>query len=92
MDTCRQVQHAGTQTGSALTAGRARLPRSGRLAQPACRIIILALILGSAGAEAAVTSAAGGDGRPGGYQPAASVHVSASAGGSGHTIGSPWMY
>ena len=68
--------------------------RTGPLVQAVRGILILALALGSLGADAAASSEYGGIGHANAHQPAGNIRLAASAHpiSSGYVIPGPWMY
>jgi hypothetical protein len=84
--TLHVAKHARTDPASALTGAL----RTDPLARAARGIIITAVVLGSLGTEAAVSSAYGTVGHASGHQSAGNVSLAASVRAPARS--SPWMY
>lgn len=84
--TLHVAKHARTAPATALTGAL----RTDPLARAARGIIITAVVLGSLGTEAAVSSAYGTVGHTSGHQSAGNVSLAASVRSAARS--SPWMY
>ena len=103
MKTHRWIPHVLTQERTVLAATLTGAQRTDPLGQTARRILILALVLGSLGADAAAWSGYASTAQANTHQPAGSISLAAKTSlkitstgiststGSG-TISNPWMY
>jgi hypothetical protein len=97
MKTHRWIPHVVTQTPTVQVGALTGAQRTDPLVQAARRILILALVLGSLGADAAALSGYASADHANTHQPAGNISLAASTSpirtstGPG-SISSPWMY
>ena len=94
MKTHRWIPHVVTQARTVPVETLTGSQRSDPLVQAARRILILALVLGSLGAEAGALSGYASVGRASADQSAGNIRLAASVSpvSTGHITDSPWMY
>ncbi len=94
MKTHRRILHVVVPARTVPVEGLTGALEADPLVRAARGILILAVILGSLGADAMVSSGYGSASHASAHQQAASVRLAASAHpiGSGHSANSPWMY
>ena len=98
MKTHRWIPHVVTQERTVLADTLAGAQRTEPLAQTASRILILALVLGSLGADAAALSGYRSAAQANAYRPAVNVSLAAHSSpiststGVGNISNGPWMY
>lgn len=88
------MPHAVPQARTVPVEGRTESPRPDPLGRTARGILILALVLGSLGAEAIALSSYHNSNHTGALQPVGSIHVGENAHlvKNNHFINRPWMY
>jgi hypothetical protein len=99
MKTHRWIPHVVTQAPTVQVGGLTGAPRTDPLVQASRRILILALVLGSLGADAAALSGYTSAAQANGHQSAGNIRLAATISpsiiststGSG-TVSHPWMY
>ena len=92
MKTHRWIPHVITQERTVPVEGLTGTQRTDPKVQAASRILILALVLGSFGADAAALSGYASTGHANAYHPAGLAASGAPIStGTGHNIYSPWM-
>ena len=89
MTTHRRILHDVIPARTIPVEGLPGALRTDPLARAARGILILSLVLGSLGADAAASSAHGSADHASTRQPAGNIRLTAS---SGHIAGKPWMY
>ena len=94
MKTHRRILHVAIPARTVPVEGSTGSAEADPLVRAARGILILAVILGSLGTDAMVSSGYGSAGHASAHQQAATVRLAASAHpiGSGHSAMSPWMY
>jgi hypothetical protein len=90
MKTHRWIPHVLTQASAVPVESLTGAQRTDPLVQAASRILILALVLGSLGADAVALSDHAHAGQA--HQSAANITASASLSSTSHITDSPWMY
>ncbi len=90
----RWILHVVTQAQTVPAEVTPGAPRNDPLVRTARGMLILALLLGSLGADAAASSAVGSVGHANGHQPAGTISLAASASAisSVRISNMPWMY
>jgi len=88
MKTHKRILHVVIPARTVPVEGLTGPPEADPLVRTARGILILAVILGSLGTDAAVSSGYGSAGHASAHQQAASAHPI----GSGHIANTPWMY
>jgi len=90
----RRVPHAFVQARAVPFEEFPEGPRTDPLAQAVRGILILALVVGSLGADAAASSGPGSADHASAHQPAGDIRLAASAYpiGSSHMVPATWMY
>ncbi len=92
MKTNRQTLHVAKHARTVPANAPTGALRTDPLARAARGIIITAVVLGSLGTEAAVSSAYGTVGHSSTHQSAGNTSLAASVSSAGHIANSPWMY
>jgi hypothetical protein len=94
MKTHRRILHVVIPARTVPVEGLTGAVEADPLIRAARGILILAVILGSLGTDAMVSSGYGSAGHTSAHQQAASIRLAASAHpiGPGHSGNSPWMY
>ena len=94
MKTHRWILHVAIQPRTVPVDGLPEALRTDPLVRTARGVLIVALALGSLGADAAASSGYGSAGHANAHQPAGNIRLAASANtiSSGHLSNRPWMY
>jgi hypothetical protein len=96
MNTHRWIPHVVTQARTVPVETLTGAQRADPLVQAARRILILALVIGSLGADAAAWSGYASVGQASAHQPAGNIRLAASVSpislSPSHITDSPWMY
>jgi hypothetical protein len=94
MKTQRWIPHVATQARTVPVESLTGVQRTDPLGQAARRILILALVLGSLGADAAAFSGYASGDQANAHQPTGNISLEAnlSPSSTGHNISNPWIY